>query len=203
MTEWIREEKQMKVVAFSGSPRTEGNTQQAIEVVFDELQKEGITTELIKIGGQPLHGCTACYKCFANKDRQCVNNKDKLNSYLAKMIEADGIIIGSPVYFSNVTAEVKALIDRAGLVARANDNLLRRKVGAAVVVVRRAGATFVFSAINFFFFISEMIVPGSNYWNLALGREPGEIQNDEEGIATFRRLGQNMAWLLKKVQSNS
>ena len=193
----------MKVVAFSGSPRKDGNTQQAIEIVFEELQKEGITTELIKIGGKPLHGCTACYKCFANKDQQCVIKNDKLNSYLAKMIEADGIIIGSPVYFSNVTAEVKALIDRAGLVARANDNLLKRKVGAAVVVVRRAGATFVFSAINFFFFISEMIVPGSNYWNLAIGREPGEIQGDEEGIATFRRLGQNMAWLLKKIHSKT
>lgn len=191
----------MKVVAFNGSPRKNGNTQQAIELVFEELRKENIATELISIGGIPLHGCTACYECFSNKDRQCVIKNDNLNSYLARMIEADGIIIGSPVYFSNMTPEVKALIDRAGLVARANDNMLRRKVGAAVVVVRRAGATFTFSAINFFFFISEMIVPGSTYWNLAIGREPGEIQGDEEGITTFRRLGQNMAWLLKKTHA--
>jgi len=191
----------MKVVAFNGSPRKHGNTQQAIELVFEELRKENIATELISIGGKPLHGCTACYECFSRKDRQCVINNDNLNSYLARMIEADGIIIGSPVYFSNMTPEVKALIDRAGLVARANDNMLRRKVGAAVVVVRRAGATFTFSAINFFFFISEMIVPGSTYWNLAIGREPGEIQGDEEGITTFRRLGLNMAWLLKKTHA--
>jgi multimeric flavodoxin WrbA len=191
----------MKVVAFNGSPRKGGNTEQAIETIFRELQAEGITTELIQIGGQPLHGCTACYQCFASKDKQCVIKNDELNSYVAKMIEADGIIIGSPVYFSNVTTEVKALIDRAGLVGRANDNLWKRKVGAAAVAVRRAGGTFTFSAINFFFFISEMIVPGSNYWNLGIGRDPGEIQNDEEGIATFKRLGQNMAWLLKKIHA--
>ncbi len=191
----------MNVVAFNGSPRSEGNTHQAIELVLEELRKENIATELISIGGKPLHGCTACYSCFANKDRQCAMTDDNLNSYLARMIEAEGIIIGSPVYFSNVTPEVKALIDRAGLVARANENLFRRKVGAAVVVERRAGATFTFAAINFFFFISEMIVPGSNYWNLAIGREPGEIQRDEEGITTFRRLGQNMAWLLKKMHA--
>ncbi len=191
----------MKVVAFNGSPRKGGNTEQAIETIFRELQAEGIATELIQIGGQPLHGCTACYQCFASKDKQCVIKNDELNSYVAKMIEADGIIIGSPVYFSNVTTEVKALIDRAGLVGRANDNLWKRKIGAAAVAVRRAGGTFTFSAINFFFFISEMIVPGSNYWNLGIGRDPGEIQNDEEGIATFKRLGQNMAWLLKKIHA--
>jgi multimeric flavodoxin WrbA len=189
----------MKVVAFNGSPRKDGNTQQSIQIVLDELQKQNIETELIKIGGKRLHGCNACYECFANKDKQCVIKNDELNTYIAKMTEADGIIIGSPVYFSNVTTEVKALIDRAGLVARANDNLLRRKVGAAVVVMRRAGGTTVFSAINYFFFISEMIVPGSIYWNLAVGRDPGEVQNDEEGIKTFKQLGENMAWLLDKI----
>ena len=193
----------MNVVAFNGSPRKGGNTEQSIQVVLEELQKQGIATELIQIGGGNIHGCIACYKCFANKDRQCAVKNDELNTYLAKMIEADGIIIGSPVYFSNVTTEVKALIDRAGLVARANDNLLRRKVGAPLVVARRAGGTFAFAAINFFFFISEMIVPGSTYWNLAIGRDPGEIQNDDEGIKTFKQLGQNMAWLLKKLNTPS
>ena len=153
------------------------------------------------MGGKALHGCTACYGCYKNKDRECVIKKDDLNSYVAKMIEADGIIIGSPVYFSNVTSEVKAFMDRAGLVARANDYLLDKKVGAAVLAVRRAGATFAFSAINFFFFIQQMIVPGSIYWNLAIGREPGEVQNDEEGILTLKTLGQNMSWLLKKVNT--
>jgi multimeric flavodoxin WrbA len=191
----------MKVVAFNGSPRKEGNTFQSLQVVMAELQKEGIETELIQVGGKDLHGCTACYACYKNKDRQCAIKKDDLNSYVAKMIEADGIIIGSPVYFSNVTSEVKAFMDRAGLVARANDYLLDKKVGAAVVAVRRAGATFAFSAINFFFFIQQMIVPGSIYWNLAIGRDPGEVQNDEEGILTFKALGQNMSWLLKKVKA--
>jgi multimeric flavodoxin WrbA len=191
----------MKVVAFNGSPRKEGNTFQSLQIVLAELQKEGIETELVQVGGKALHGCTACYGCYKNKDRECVIKKDDLNSYLAKMIEADGIIIGSPVYFSNVTSEVKAFIDRAGLVARANDYLLDKKVGAAVLAVRRAGATFAFSAINFFFFIQQMIVPGSIYWNLGIGREPGEVQNDEEGILTFKTLGQNMSWLLKKINT--
>lgn len=191
----------MKVVAFNGSPRKEGNTFQSLQMVMGELHREGIETEMIQVGGKVIHGCTACYSCYKNKDRECAIKKDELNSYLAKMIEADGIIIGSPVYFSNVSSEVKALIDRAGLVARANNYLFNKKVGAAVLAVRRAGATFAFSAINFFFFIQQMIVPGSIYWNLAIGREPGEVQNDEEGRETFKTLGQNMAWLLKKLKA--
>ena len=191
----------MKVVAFNGSPRKEGNTYQSLQVVMGELQKEGIETEMVQLGGKNIHGCIACYKCFKNKDKECSIKDDGVNDYIKKMMEADGIIIGSPVYFSNITSEVKAFIDRAGLVARANDNLLKRKVGAGVVAVRRAGATFAFSAINFFFFIQEMIVPGSIYWNLAIGREPGDVQEDEEGMMTFKTLGQNMAWLLKKLQS--
>ena len=191
----------MKVVAFNGSPRKEGNTYQSLQVVMGELQKEGIETEMVQLGGKNIHGCIACYKCFKNKDKECSIKDDGVNDYIKKMMEADGIIIGSPVYFSNVTSEVKAFIDRAGLVARANDNLLKRKVGAGVVAVRRAGATFAFSAINFFFFIQEMIVPGSIYWNLAIGREPGDVQEDEEGMMTFKTLGQNMSWLLKKIKA--
>jgi multimeric flavodoxin WrbA len=189
----------MKVVAFNGSPRKEGNTYQSIQVVLSELENEGIGTELIQVGGKSLHGCIACYKCVKNKDRECAIKKDDLNSYVTKMVEADGIILGSPVYFSNITSEMKALIDRAGLVVRANDYLLKRKVGAPVLAVRRAGATFAFSAINFFFFLQQMVVPGSIYWNLGIGREPGEVMNDEEGVMTFKALGQNMAWLLKKM----
>ncbi len=191
----------MKVVAFNGSPRKEGNTNQCLELVISELNKEAIETEVIHIAGKSLHGCRACYACMKNKNRQCAVNNDSLNLYMNKMIEADGIIIGSPVYFSNVTAEVKALIDRTGLVARANDNLLDKKVGAAVVVMRRAGATFTFSAINFFFFIQQMIVPGSDYWNTGTGGAPGEAMEDKEGVTTFKTLGRNMAWLLKKIKS--
>lgn len=188
----------MKVTAFNGSPREKGNTYYAIQTVFEELAKEAIQTELVHLGGAEIKGCRACYKCFENKDRRCIQNDD-LNSFIEKMMESDGIIIGSPTYFSNVSTEVKALIDRAGLVARANNHIFSRKVGAAVVAARRAGATHVYSSINFFFGISNMIMPGSSYWNLGFGKNPGEILKDEEGIATFRELGQNMAWLLKKL----
>ena len=191
----------MKVVAFNGSPRKEGNTFQSLKVVCDELAQAGIDTEIVQVGGKSIRGCTSCYGCFKNKNRECVITEDDLNDYVRKMIEADGIIIGSPVYFSNVSSETKAFIDRAGLVARANDYLFARKAGAAVVAVRRAGATFAFSAINFFFFIQQMMVPGSVYWNLGIGREPGEVQKDEEGIVTFKTLGRNMAWLLKKLKA--
>jgi len=118
----------MKVVAFNGSPRKEGNTYQSLQVVLGELQKEGIVTEVIQLGGKSIHGCRACYKCFKNKDEECAIKGDELNNYIKKMMEADGIIIGSPVYFSNVTSEVKAFVDRAGLVARANDNLLKKRL---------------------------------------------------------------------------
>ena len=188
----------MKVVAFNGSPRREGNTSLSIKAVFGELEKEGIETELVQLGSSNIRGCRACYKCFEKKNMRCIQDDD-LNVFVEKMRGSEGIIIGSPTYFSNVSTEVKALIDRAGLVARANDNLFKRKVGAAVVVARRAGATHVYSSINFFFGIGHMIVPGSSYWNIGFGRNPGEVLKDEEGMATFRDLGQNMAWLLKKL----
>ncbi|MFH0871768.1 MAG: flavodoxin family protein [bacterium] len=189
----------MKVVAFNGSPRARGNTFQALQVIFKELHQEGIETELIQVGGQLIHGCIACYKCLENKDRRCIQKADPINDYIKKMVEADGIILGSPVYFSNVTPEIKALIDRAGMVARVNGDLLKRKVGAAVVSMRRAGATHTFSSLNFFFFIEGMIVPGSTYWNLMQARAPEDFAKDAEGIATMQSLGQNMAWLLKKL----
>ena len=188
----------MKVVAFNGSPRKRGNTYHAIQTVFKVLKKEGIKTELIQLGGADIKPCRACFKCFKNKNLRCVQN-DKINSFIEKMIGAEGIIIGSPTYFSNVSPEVKSLIDRAGLVARANEHLFKRKVGAAVIAARRAGATHVYSSINFFFGISHMIIPGSSYWNLGIGLNPGDILKDKEGIATFKDLGQNMAWLLKKL----
>jgi len=138
-------------------------------------------------------------ECFENKDQRCANNKDVLNECLEKMIEADGIILGSPTYFSNVSTEMKALIDRAGLVAIANGHMFKRKIGAAVVAVRRAGSVSVFDAINYFFFINQLIVPGSIYWNMGIGYEKGDVEKDEEGIQTMKVLGENMAWLLKKL----
>lgn len=191
----------MKVVAFNGSPRVKGNTAQSIQIVFEELEKEGIETELIQLGGKKVFGCLACGRCFEKKNNRCIREDDEMNSYIQKIQEADGIIIGSPTYFSNVSTEVKALIDRVGFVSKANDgNLLRGKVGTAVVSVRRAGSNFVYAAINFFFGIAEMIIPGSSYWNMTLALEPGDVQKDEEGIATFRTLGKNMAYLLKQLK---
>ncbi|MHC1758171.1 MAG: flavodoxin family protein [Negativicutes bacterium] len=190
----------MKVVAFNGSPRPNGNTAQSIRIVFEELRKEGIETEFVQLGGRKVFGCLACGKCWETKNNRCIRQDDEMNVFIQKMQEADGIIIGSPTYFSNVSTEVKALIDRAGFVAKANGgDLLRGKVGASVISVRRAGSTFVYSAINFFFGIAEMVIPSSSYWNMTLSLEPGDVQKDEEGIETFKTLGKNMARLLKQV----
>ena len=189
----------MKVIAFNGSARKDGNTSILINRVFDKLQKEGIETELFQFASKKIRGCMACMKCFENKDQRCANKNDVLNECLEKMLEADGIILGSPTYFSNVSTEIKALIDRAGLVAIANGHMFKRKVGAAVVAVRRAGSVSVFDAINYFFFINQLIVPGSIYWNMGIGYEKGDVEKDEEGIRTMKVLGENMAWLLRKL----
>jgi multimeric flavodoxin WrbA len=189
----------MKVVAFSGSARKNGNTAILVNHVFGELEKEGIKTELFQLAGKKIRGCIACYKCMKNKDQRCSVKSDVVNDCIAMMLEADGIILASPTYFSDVSSEMKALIDRAGLVSKANDDMLKRKVGAAVVVHRRGGAIHSFDTINHFFFIGQMIVPGSSYWNFAVGSEIGEVEKDEEGIQTMKQLGQNMAWLLKKI----
>lgn len=189
----------MKVVAFNGSARKDGNTGILIRKVFEELEKEGIETELVDLAGKKMHGCIACYRCAQNQDKRCAVTGDFMNECIAKMEEADGILLGSPVYFSNVSTEMKALIDRAGLVAKVNGDMLRRKVGASVVAVRRAGALHVFNSMNHFFFISQMVVPGSSYWNLGIGRDKGEVEGDAEGLQTMQHLGQNMAWLLKKL----
>ena len=191
----------MKVVAFNGSPRKDGNTATLIRCVLAKLEKEGIETETIQVGGKSIHGCTACGKCFENKDRSCVVNKDIVNECIEKMLEADGIILASPTYFADLTPELKALIDRAGFVAKANNEMFKYKVGAAVVAVRRAGSIHVFDSINHFFTISQMIIPGSSYWNIGMGLAEGEVEKDEEGIRTMQILGQNMAWLLKKINS--
>ena len=191
----------MKVVAFNGSPRKEGNTAALIKHVLTELENEGIETETVQVGGKSIHGCTACTKCYESKDKKCVIDKDIVNECIEKMLEADGIILASPTYFADLTPELKALIDRAGFVAKANGELFRHKVGAAVVAVRRAGSVHVFDSINHFFTISQMIIPGSNYWNVGIGLAEGDVEKDEEGIRTMEVLGQNMAWLLKKLKA--
>jgi multimeric flavodoxin WrbA len=191
----------MKVVALNGSARKDGNTAIIINLVFDELKKEGIETELIQLAGNPIAGCIACYKCFKNKNRRCSVEKDMLNDIIEKMLEADGIILGSPTYFSDVSSGMRAFIERCGFVARANDYMFKYKVGAGVVAVRRAGAIPAFNSIMLFLHYMQMMIPGSSYWNIAIGRDPGEVLKDEEGVQTMKTLGQNMAWLLKKVRA--
>jgi multimeric flavodoxin WrbA len=191
----------MKVVGFNGSARKDGNTAILINYVFGELENEGIKTELVQLSGKDISGCKACFKCFNNRDDHCAIDNDYLNECIDKMIQADGIILGSPTYFTDVSAEMKALIDRAGLVAKANGDMFKRKVGAAVLAVRRAGSTHAFDSINHFFLISQMIVPGSIYWNMGFGMDKGDVEKDDEGIQTMKTLGINMAWLLHRIKS--
>jgi len=189
----------MKVVAFNGSSRKDGNTAILLNLVLDELKKEGIETELIQLAGETLAGCIACYKCAENKDQKCVVVSDRVNECITKMQQAHGILLGSPTYISDMTANMKALIERSTIVSRNNGDMFKQKVGAAVIAVRRAGSTHVLSSMNYFFLINQMIIPGSSYWNMGIGRNPGEVRDDAEGIQTMKTLGQNMAWLLKKV----
>jgi multimeric flavodoxin WrbA len=192
----------MKVIAINGSARKQGNTAILINHVFGELEKEGIETELVELAGRKIQGCTACYKCFETKDRKCAVRYDIVNDCIEKMAEADGIILGSPTYFADITSEMKALIERAGSTSGANGGMFKRKVGAAVIAVRRGGAIHAFDSINHFFHINQMIIPGSSYWNVGIGREIGDVDKDEEGIRNMKNLGENMAWLLKKIRSD-
>ena len=189
----------MYVVAFNGSARKNGNTAIMLKTALAELETEGIRTELIQLAGISLQGCDACYTCLQRKDKRCVIEGDPLNDYVEKMLAADGILLGSPVYFSDVTANMKALMERAGMVVRVNGDLLQRKLGAGVVAVRRGGAIHTFDTLLHFFTISQMLVVGSSYWNIGIGREPGTVEKDEEGMQTMRTLGRNMAWLLRKL----
>jgi multimeric flavodoxin WrbA len=192
-------EAQLKVVALNGSARKGGNTAILLKTVLTELEKDGIETELVEMSGAKIHGCLSCRECSKKKDGRCAQTNDMGNVYIDKMARANGILLGSPTYVADVSPEMKALIDRACLVSKANGGMFRHKVGAGVVAVRRAGAMHAFDALNHFFLISEMIVPGSSYWNIGIGLEPGDVEKDKEAMQTMRTLGQNMAWLLKKV----
>jgi len=189
----------MNVVAFCGSARRNGNTAMLARTVLAELEPAGIETELVQLAGKEIRGCLACRKCFEKRDRRCSGRDDDVNGLIEKMIAADGILLASPTYFADLSSEMKALIDRSGYVAKANEDLFKHKVGAAVVAARRAGAIHAFDSMNHFFFISQMIVPGSSYWNLGFGLDKGDVEKDEEGLRTMKQLGKNMAWLLEKI----
>ncbi|WP_238906955.1 flavodoxin family protein [Clostridium sp. YIM B02506] len=191
----------MKVIAFNGSPNKEGNTYHGIRIVLEELEKEGIETEIIHVGNKSIRGCVACRKCSQNKNEKCIIATDPVNEWIEKMKEADGIIIGSPVHYSAIAGTMKSFLDRSFRVAEANDNLLRYKVGTSVVAVRRSGGIPTFNQLNNYINHSEMFMPTSNYWNVINGTKPGDALLDEEGVQIMRVLGKNMAWLMRSIES--
>ncbi len=192
----VGKENGMKVIGFNGSPRKDGNTSILFNHVFRELEKEGIETELVQLSAKEIHGCIACYKCFENKDQQCAVKSDAANEYIGMMTKAQGIILGSPVYFIDVTPEMKALIDRSGFVSRANGGMYRNKVGAVVAAFRRSGAMHAIDTMNHFLLSQEIFIVGRA---IGVGRDKGEVEKDEEGMQLAKTLGQRMAWLLKKL----
>jgi multimeric flavodoxin WrbA len=189
----------MKVIAFNGSPKKEGNTYHAIKMVTDELEKEGIEIEIIHVGNKTVRGCLACNACARSKNEKCIVDNDEVNEWIQKMKEADGIILGSPVHYSSISGTMKSFLDRAFYVA--NTGILRHKVGAAVVAVRRSGGVTTFNQLNNYINYAEMLMPNSNYWNVIHGTSPGEAIGDEEGRQIMRVLGKNMAWLMKLVEN--
>jgi len=192
----------MYAIAVNGSPRAGGNTEIMLQAALRPLAEKGWETELVKVGGTAIRGCTACYQCFEKKDNRCVLN-DNFNEIYAKLLKADAMILGSPTYFAAVSADLKALLERAGLVAIANENAFAGKIGAAVVAVRRGGATHVFDSINHMYQMSRMIVPGSTYWNMGIGREKEDVLEDEEGLRNMHHLGEVIDWLGQSIKGSA
>lgn len=191
----------MKVVAFNGSPKKEGNTYHALNLVSKELEKQGVEVEFIHVGNKNIRGCTGCRQCVKQMNKECVIKDDDVNEWIKKMDEADGILLGSPVYYSAIAGTMKSFLDRAFFVVGVNGNMLRHKVGAAVVAVRRSGGLPTFNQLNNYLNYTQMILPTSNYWNVIHGMMPGEVLNDDEGVQIMRVLGKNMAWTLKLVEN--
>ena len=191
----------MKVIAINGSPKKEGNTYHALKMVGDELVAGGMEFDILHIGHKLIHGCTACGKCAENKDEKCSLGADGLNQWIQIVKEADGIIIGSPVYYSGIAGTMKSFLDRLFYVSGANRNLFRHKVAAAVVAVRRSGGSSTLDCLNHYLTYAEMIVATSSYWNVIHGRTPNEVSQDGEGVHTMHLLGKNMAWLLKMKEA--
>jgi len=191
----------MNVVAFNGSPKEDGNTAAALKLVAAELAGAGITVKIVHLGNEVIRGCTACGACVKNRDERCILAGDKVNDYIQLMKNADGILIGSPVHFASIGGTMKSFLDRAFYVVGVNDSLLRHKVGAAVVAVRRSGGVTTFDSLNHYINYAEMVMPGANYWNVIHGTRPGDTVKDEEGEQIMRTLGRNMAWLLQLIEA--
>ncbi len=191
----------MKVIAFNGSPKAGGNTVLSLNMVAESLRKEGIEVEIVHVGNQSVRGCMACGSCYKNQDEQCAIKNDLVNECVQKIKEADGILIGSPVYFSGVNGTMKSFLDRLFYVCSANGGMLRHKVGASVVSVRRSGGVSTFDELNHYLLFAEMVMPTSNYWNVIHGAAPGEAAEDKEGVNILTVLGENMAWLMKLIEA--
>lgn len=192
----------MKVIAINGSPREEGNTYHALKMVAEELKQHGVSTEIIHVGNKVIRGCLACGACAVNKNEKCAIN-DEVNEIIQKMKSADGIIIGSPVYYASIAGTMKCFLDRAFYTASANGGLFRHKVGVSVAIARRSGEVAAFDHLNHYFTVGEMVLASSNYWNVIHGRNPGEVLQDEEGTQIMRVLGKNMAWLMKQLKNGN
>ncbi len=193
----------MKAIAINGSPRKGGNTENLLKQVLAPLAAAGWETGFIQLGGREIHGCRACNQCFKTKNSRCGQKADAFNECMEQMAAADAIILGSPTYFSDVSAEMKALLDRSGYVALANGGLFRGKIGAAVVAVRRGGGTHAFDTINHMFLMSGAIVPGSTYWNLGYGLDRGAVAQDAEAARNMADLGTTIAWLGKAIHESA
>jgi multimeric flavodoxin WrbA len=190
----------MKVVGFNGSPRKKGNTACSMNTIFGELESAGIETEMIHVGKEKIHGCIACHGCVKNQNEACSVEGDPVNEWIQKIKEADGIVLGSPVHFSGIAGTMKSFLDRAFFVSSVNGNLFHHKVGAAVAAVRRSGGIPTVNSLNHYISYSEMIIPTSNYWNVAHGLNPGEMEQDGEGKQIMEVLGKNMAWIMKVIE---
>lgn len=186
----------MKVVGFNGSPRKDGNTNDLMGYLLREIEKEGIETELIQLSAKPIHGCIACFRCFENQDRRCAVKKDAANEYIEKMLAAQGIVLGSPAYFQDITPEMKALVDRAGFVGLANGRMFKDKVGASLSCYRRSGGLHTVESMNHFFLSNEVIIAGRA---MSVAQEKGDVEKDEEGVQVATGLGKKMAWIIKKL----
>jgi len=191
----------MKVVAFNGSPKKEGNTYHALQLVCEQLEANGIETEIVQVGNKGVKGCTACGHCGKSRDEKCVIKNDDVNLWIQKMKEADGILLGSPVHYASLGANMKSFLDRAFYVSGMNGAMFRHKVGASVVAVRRSGGLPTFNELNNYLNYSEMMIPTSNYWNVIHGTTPGEVLQDKEGVQIMQVLGKNMAYLMKLMEN--
>jgi len=190
----------MKVLGFNGSPNKKGNTACSLNIIFEELENAGIETEMIQVGKKKIQGCTACHDCVKKQNEACSLDGDPVNEWIQKIKAADGILLGSPVHFSGVAGTMKSFLDRAFFVASVNGGLFRNKVGAAVAAVRRSGGISTVDALNHYLNYSEMVMPSSNYWHVAHGLTPGEMEQDGEGKQIMAVLGKNMAWLMKIIE---